>query len=212
MFFALQLDRGNLAAFDAAKLHAMVARDARQIRSMVRLVDDMLDVSRLRSGQLSIREKNTELSALLERIVSDLSHQATAAGTTITLHHEGEPATGFWDEFRIEQVVVNLLTNALRYGGGKPIKVRVRTDADSAVIEVTDQGIGISEQGMQRIFEPFESAVDSGKPAGLGLGLYIARQLVEAHGGSIGVQSTPGAGSVFHVSLPLQTPPAAPMS
>ena len=87
----------------------------------------------------------------------------------------------------------------------------MRTNADSAIIEVIDQGMGISEQGQQRIFEPFESAVDTGKPAGLGLGLYIARQLVEAHGGNIGVRSTPGAGSVFYVSLPLQTPPAGPI-
>ena len=198
----MQLDRGDVAVFDAARLEKMVARDGRQIQSMIRLIDDMLDVSRIRSGKLSIRPAWTELSELLARIVGDLTAQAAAAGTTIALI-ANEPAKGMWDEFRIEQVIVNLLTNAIRYGQKKPIEVSLVTTAGSARIYVKDQGAGISTEDQQRIFEPFERGTRSDLPAGLGLGLYISRQLVEAHHGTISVQSRPGSGTVFTVSLPL---------
>jgi signal transduction histidine kinase len=205
----MQLDRGHTAVFDAAYLQAMVARDKRQIENMVRLIDDMLDVSRIRSNALSIRPATVELAALLARVVDSLSNQAAAAGSSITLQ-AGQPVTGCWDEFRIEQVVVNLLTNALRYGGGKPVVVTLTALPDSARIAVADQGMGISESDQQRIFEPFERVTADDQTGGLGLGLYITRQLVEAHGGSLGVQSRPGEGAVFTVTLPLTAPaPAA---
>lgn len=203
----MQLDRGHSALFDAAYLQKMVANDKRQIQSMVRLIDDMLDVSRIRSNTLSIRPAPVELSALLARLVGNLAHQATAMGTSITLH-AGELVKGLWDEFRIEQVVVNLLTNALRYGKGRPVEVWLTPGPGSARIDVRDQGDGIAPEDQQRIFEQFERAVDTGRDAtgGLGLGLYITRQLVEAHGGSISVQSRPGEGSEFSVILPLASP------
>lgn len=198
----LQLDRGHSAIFDAAYLQKMVARDQRQIQSMVNLVNDMQDVSRIRSNRLSIRPHAVELSALLARVVDNLSHQAAAAGSTITLH-AAQPITGHWDEFRIEQVVINLLTNTLRYGNGKPVDVSLTTTPAGASIAVRDQGRGISAQDQQRIFEQFERVAENGHAGGLGLGLFITRQLVEAHGGSIGVQSRLGEGSVFTVQLPL---------
>jgi signal transduction histidine kinase len=198
----LQLERGHSAIFDAAYLQKMVARDQRQIQSMVNLINDMQDVSRIRSNRLSIRPHAVELAGLLARVVDNLSHQAAAAGSTITLHAEG-PVTGHWDEFRIEQVVINLLTNTLRYGNGKPVDVSLTTTAAGASIAVRDQGKGISAQDQKRIFEQFERVAENGHAGGLGLGLFITRQLVEAHGGSIGVQSQPGEGSVFTVTLPL---------
>ncbi len=201
----MQLDRGNTAIFDAAYLQKMVARDQRQIQSMVRLIDDMLDVSRIRSNRLSIRPSEVDLSALLQRVVGNLANQAASAGTTITLEN-GHAITGTWDEFRIEQVVVNLLTNALRYGGGKPVKVSVAPADGCARIEVTDQGMGISEEDQQRIFEQFERAAGNDGTGGLGLGLFITQQLVEAHGGRIGVQSVRGQGSTFAVTLPMLPP------
>ena len=117
--------------------------------------------------------------------------------------------TGFWDEFRIEQILVNLLTNALRYGEKKPIEICCEIGSglhhNSVQIDVTDHGKGISEADLRRIFEPFERAVDKDAPAGMGLGLYIARQLAESHGGSIGLQSRLGAGTTFSLVLPLST-------
>ncbi len=201
----MQLKRGQSAIFDAPYLQAMVAKDQRQIQSMVRLIDDMLDASRIRSNRLSIRPAQVELAALLVRVVDNLSHQAADAATTISLL-QPVPVTGMWDEFRIEQVIVNLLTNALRYGRGKPVEISVHPLADSVRIDVRDQGMGISQADQQRIFEQFERVTGDDGTGGLGLGLFITRQLVEAHGGMIAVQSQPGQGTVFQVTLPLNPP------
>ena len=207
------LERGKIAVFDAAYLEKMVARDQRQVQSMVRLIDDMLDVTRIRSNRLSIRPAPFDLPVLLDRVVGNLSLQAQAAGSVITLH-AGQPVTGCWDEFRIEQVVTNLLTNALRYGNSKPVEVSLVLLGGSVALHVRDQGRGISVQDQQRIFEPFERAVgqdDSTSGLGLGLGLYITRQLVEAHGGTISVQSREAEGSTFSVTLPLTVPATTPL-
>lgn len=205
---SLQVRKGNLAAFDAEKLSAMVTRDERQIKAMIRLIDDMLDVSRIRSGTLSIRPAQVELMALLERVVSDLSLQAAAAGCTLALTPHA-PVAGCWDEFRIEQVIVNLLTNALRYGGSRPVEVSVQDGPGQVRIDVRDQGRGIAPEDVQRIFEPYERGARNGEPKGLGLGLYISRQLAQSHGGQLSVQSKPGEGSVFSLTLPCQEAPAA---
>ena len=205
------LERGKLAVFDAAYLEKMVARDQRQVQSMMRLIDDMLDVTRIRSNRLSIRPGPVDLPALLGRVVGNLSHQAQAAGSAITLHAD-QPVTGCWDEFRIEQVVTNLLTNALRYGNGKPVEVSLVLLGDSVAIHVRDQGKGIPAQDQQRIFDPFERAVgQDDSTTGLGLGLYITRQLVEAHGGTISVQSREAEGAHFSVTLPMAVPATAPL-
>ncbi|MDO9420454.1 MAG: hybrid sensor histidine kinase/response regulator [Herminiimonas sp.] len=196
----MQLEKSNMEAFNEEKLQRMVARDGRQIQSMIRLIDDMVDVSRIRSGKLSIRPTETELSDLLQRIVSDLSHQAAAAGASIMLDAE-KIANGTWDEFRVEQIIINLLTNALRYGGGKPVTVTLQANPVYAEVTVRDQGNGITAADQHRIFEPFERA-GTKTGAGLGLGLYIARQLAEAHGGSLTVESTYGEGAAFTLRLP----------
>jgi signal transduction histidine kinase len=197
----MQLGRGNMAAFEAPQLDAMFARDDRQIRNMVRLIEDMLDVSRIRSGTLTVRPVKTELSRLLQRVIDDLAQQAAAVGSAISLHAP-QPVDGWWDEFRIEQVMVNLLTNALRYGGGKPVEVGLSATAEGAHIEVRDRGIGISAGDQGRICQQFERAGGGRSADGLGLGLFITQQLVEAHGGRIGVVSEPGMGAVFRLDLP----------
>lgn len=202
----MQLDKGNMAAFSEDLLRKMVARDGRQIHSMIRLINDMVDVTRIRSGKLSIRPAETELAALLERIVGDLAQRAEADGGTILLHAP-EKVAGVWDEFRVEQVIINLLTNALRYGGSKPVKITLLRDEQHAEIEVRDQGVGISPEDQLRIFNPFERAGTKDVREGLGLGLYIARQLAESHGGKLEVSSKPNEGAAFKLTLPLQLPP-----
>ncbi|MES2251028.1 MAG: hybrid sensor histidine kinase/response regulator [Pseudomonadota bacterium] len=205
----LHLSKGKLDTFSPEKLPTMIERDQRQIRNMVRLIDDMLDVTRLRRDALSIQTKPVDLAELARAVVDNLRHQAEAAGCTISL--DAPPALrGVWDEFRIEQVLTNLLTNALRYGGGKPVEMTVRQDGDQAVVSVRDQGIGISPEDHQRIFEQFERTDVSRKhAAGLGLGLYITHKIVSLHAGRIGVESTPGHGARFFVELPLQPPPTS---
>jgi signal transduction histidine kinase len=198
----MQLNKGNQAAFSEANLRKMVARDGRQIQSMIRLINDMVDVSRIRSGMLSIRPADTELSALLTRIVSDLAQRTEASGTTIELDAPNAVA-GVWDEFRVEQIIINLLTNAMRYGGSKPVTITLARRDGWAEIVVRDQGVGISPEDQLRIFKPFERAGSKEVREGLGLGLYIARQLAESHGGTLAVESEPGNGAAFRLALPL---------
>ena len=204
----LHLNRGNLAAFSADHLRAMVERDERQVQSMVRLIDDMLDVTRLQRGTLSILPQPFDLADLVRRTGQNFSHQAAAAQCAITVAAPDRLAVQL-DEFRIEQVIANLLTNAFRYGPGAPVQLSVRAGDDGgARVEVSDQGRGIAAEDQDRIFQQFERAANNQVSAGLGLGLYIVRQIVEAHGGSISVQSAPGAGSTFSAWLPLVARPA----
>jgi len=125
--------------------------------------------------------------------------------------HEGlrrywEEDDAVWDEFRIEQVLTNLITNALRYGGGRQVEVSVRQEGGRARMSVRDRGPGIAAEDHGRIFEQFERTDDSRRQApGLGLGLYIARQIVRSHGGEIELESAPGQGATFSVNLPLRT-------
>jgi signal transduction histidine kinase len=198
----LHLAKDNADAFTMDKLRGMVDRDERQIQSLIRLIEDMLDVSRIRTGKLSIRPGPFDLSELVSNLIEGFAAQITAAQSTISLHAD-EPVIGVWDEFRIEQVVANLLTNALRYGARKPIEVKVYCQDGEARVEVRDQGIGISAQNQKRIFQQFERVTSNHAIAGLGLGLFISEQIVAAHGGQISVQSEEGEGSMFRVSLPL---------
>jgi signal transduction histidine kinase len=200
----LHVSKGRLESFAADRLPAMIERDQRQIRNMVRLIDDMLDVTRMRRDALSIQPQPVDLAALARAVVEGLRHQAEAAGSEIALEAPGE-LRGVWDEFRIEQVLTNLLTNALRYGRGKPVEIMVSQADGMARITVRDQGIGIAPEDQERIFEQFERTDDSRKHAsGLGLGLYITRKIVGLHHGRIEVESTPGQGALFKVELPLQ--------
>jgi signal transduction histidine kinase len=192
---------------DSATMQKMVERDERQIRSMVRLLDDMLDVSRARTGKLAIVPAAFDLAASAHAVVEALQDQARSSGVTITLDAP-QSLTIVGDEFRIEQVITNLLTNALRYGEGRPIAVTlgVRESSREAFVSVRDQGMGIAPADQQRIFEQFERTDGAAQVAGLGLGLYIARQIAQAHQGRLEVRSAPGEGAEFVLSLPLPAP------
>jgi signal transduction histidine kinase len=200
----LRLNKGDLSAFTLDKLKAMTDRDERQINSLVRLIEDMLDVSRIRTGKLSIRPTRFDLAGLVGRVLENYGAQIAAAGCEVTLS-AAEPVSGVWDEFRIEQVIVNLLTNALRYGAKQPIDLRVRATPEGACIEVQDHGIGISATDLARIFQQFERVSSNGVSQGLGLGLFITEQIVASHQGTIEVESHPGQGSLFRVYLPLES-------
>ncbi|MGE8348588.1 hybrid sensor histidine kinase/response regulator [Pseudomonas helleri] len=198
----MHLARDNTAAFTKDKLEAMVDRDERQIQSLIRLIEDMLDVSRIRTGKLSIRPSEFDLSQLVANLLEVFSPQISAAQASISFS-AAQPVVGQWDEFRIEQVISNLLTNALRYGAQKPIDVAVYCEEGYAVVQVRDQGIGISQENQQRIFQQFERVSGSHVVSGLGLGLFISEQIVAAHSGKIEVHSELGEGALFKVWLPL---------
>ena len=116
--------------------------------------------------------------------------------------HASDGVIGFWDRLRLEQVLSNLLTNAMKYGADAPIEVEISARGDAARMTVRDHGIGIHDEDQKRIFERFERAVSGESFPGMGLGLFITREIVEAHGGKIAVASRPGDGARFEVTLP----------
>ena len=211
LFLQAQLRRRffDQPAPDMARLKQVVERDERQIRSMIRLIDDMLDVSRMRTGRLAIVPQPCDLAALATRVVDSVAEQGQATGASVRLDTPPHLPV-VCDEFRIEQVLTNLLTNAFRYGGGHPVQVRVAQEAGMAAISVADSGVGIAPADRDRIFDQFERADAARQAPGLGLGLYIARQIVQAHGGRIELRSELGQGSTFTVRLPLVARPEQP--
>jgi signal transduction histidine kinase len=178
----------------------------KQVDRIAMLVDELLDISRVQSGQLVINVEKLDLGALVRETIEAFSQELALAGCSIDLRVDGT-VTGSWDRLRIQQVVSNLLTNAMKYGGGRPIFASVASDAmrNMAIISVSDRGIGIPEEQQNIIFEAFERGSYAPRVGGLGLGLYIVSKIVEAHGGSIKVSSKLGVGSTFTVELPVQT-------
>ncbi|HEX2569532.1 MAG TPA: AAA family ATPase [Polyangia bacterium] len=190
-----------------------VPRDAialfgRHLERLALLVHQLLDVSRLRVGYLALQREPTDLGDLIKDVASRLAAQVQSAGCTLAIH-AADGVIGPWDRSRLEQVAVNLLGNALKYGAGQAVTVRVERAGDRARLIVSDAGMGIAKADQARIFQRFERAVSARHYGGLGLGLYIVHQIVEAHGGTIRVESEPGQGATFTVELPLE-PPADP--
>ncbi|QRN93262.1 PAS domain S-box protein [Archangium violaceum] len=188
-------------------VHRNVETGRRQIQRLVRLVEDLLDVSRIAEGRLQPRLEEVDLVSITREVMSRLEPRAATAGCTLELHAP-RPVVGQWDRLRMEQVLMNLVDNALKYGPGRPVRVRVETRENKAVIRVRDEGLGIPPEHQARVFERFERAVSERHYGGLGLGLYISQQIVRAHGGSIRVESTPGVETTFTVELPLTPEPA----
>jgi signal transduction histidine kinase len=178
-----------------------------QLKRIHTLVDDLLDVSRLARGRLALRLEDVDLSALARNIVSELAPLAQRAGCRVEVEAPSA-VVGRWDWMRLGQVASNLLSNALKYGAGLPVHVSVGQRGGRALLQVRDGGIGIAAGDLPRIWGRFERAVSDRHYGGLGLGLYITRQLVESHGGHIGVESAgEGQGATFTVELPLAGPP-----
>lgn len=184
-------------------LASKVAVAERQEKRLSRLVSELLDISRIRLGRLELRPEEVDLPSVVSEVLAQYRVELAQAGCTVNVNAP-ETLHGQWDRTRIEQVVTNLLTNAVRYGHGKPIDITLARDGEAVRLVVRDHGIGIAPEDQQRIFERFERA-SSRNFGGLGLGLYIARQIVEAHGGTIHVSSELGVGSSFTVELPRAT-------
>jgi signal transduction histidine kinase len=179
----------------------------RQVRKLADLIRDLLDVSRLVHGKLSLNLEDVDLAALAREVTAGLAPEAARVGCAVEVHAAGA-LVGRWDRLRLEQVLTNLLTNAMKYGSGQPIRVDVRAEGGGAVLVVRDQGIGIETEHLGRIFGRFERAVSERHYGGLGLGLFITEQIVRALGGTIAVESQPGQGATFRVHLPPGGPSA----
>jgi signal transduction histidine kinase len=172
----------------------------RQVRRIGVLVSELLDVSRMRLGRLELALEPGDLSEIAQDTVSHVRDEVERSGSRLVL--DLAPTPGSFDRSRIEQVITNLLANAAKFGQGKPVSLHVGPDGPHARLRVVDRGIGISAEDQARVFDRFERAVPSQHFGGLGLGLYIARQIVLGHGGEIRVDSTPGSGTTFTVLLP----------
>ncbi|QSQ20575.1 PAS domain S-box protein [Pyxidicoccus parkwayensis] len=184
-----------------ARMRDGLAGAEMETRRLGRLVHNLLDLSRMSAGRMVLDTEELDLATLVREVVERHADQATAAGCALSLRVD-EAATGHWDRQRLDRVVTNLVSNALKFGRGQPVEVRVHADGEHARVSVKDAGIGISPEAQQRLFRRFQRVHDGGQHPGTGLGLYIVRQLVEAHGGSIHVQSRSGEGAEFTVELP----------
>jgi signal transduction histidine kinase len=197
--------RQGLLAGDADTSARTAAVAQRQIRRITHLIEDLLNVTRISAGRLNLRLEEVDLAALAREVVQNLDEEFKRAGCAVELDTDAA-VIGRWDRARLEQVLVNLLSNAMKFGAGKPVSVAVSSASDRARLVVTDGGIGIAPDRLPHIFERFERAVSSRQFGGLGLGLHIARGIVRAHNCSITAESRPGEGATFVVDLPCSGP------
>jgi PAS domain S-box-containing protein len=196
------VDRATAAMPVLQKVAAQLNAIRRSAARMNKLVDQLLDLSRIATGRLQLAREETDLVAVTRAVIAQFEEIAARYGCEARLF-AAEPVRGSWDPMRVEQVITNLLFNAFKFGGGKPVEVTVSGDEHVARLAVRDHGAGIAPEHHARIFERFERvAAASADGGGFGLGLWIARQIVEAHEGTIRVASEPGAGATFTVELP----------
>jgi len=182
------------------------------VQRLTNLVDHLLDVTRIRAGKLQLQLEEVDLAEVVRDSASRLSSMAVEVGSTLEVETP-ERCSGVWDRMRLEQIVTNLLSNALKYGGGRPVRLWLedRSTGD-VVLSVRDTGIGMEPSVLGRIFGRFERGQSGRHYPGLGLGLYITRQIVTALEGTISVESTPGQGSLFTVVLPRERAELEPES
>ena len=185
-----------------AKQKEGLQRTLKAARHLLELVNDVLDLSKIEAGKIELSLQPVMFPALIEDLFVTVRPLADDYGSTLTLEMESEPFNIVSDPRRVRQVLLNLLSNAIKFGEGKPIKVQCKQTEDHGVeIAVIDEGVGIASEDIARIFEEFVQVAESKQP-GTGLGLPISRRLAQLLDGSLTVDSTPGQGSAFRLTLP----------
>jgi PAS domain S-box-containing protein len=187
---------GLMKAFDISE---------HELDDLSRLIEDLLDVTRITAKRLTLNRRETDLIVIVNEALDLLRPELSKSGCSVTFHSP-QKVVGIWDSDRIKQIVINLLTNAAKYGRGKPIEITALIDDGRAKLLVRDHGIGISKENQKKIFNRFERVAPISHYAGLGLGLFISRELAISHEGDILVESELGVGSTFTLALPLGMP------
>lgn len=194
--------RGDVAGLTPEHVEATVNKIDRSLDRLAKLVDQILDVARIQSGHLELEREGFELSELVVEVLEQFQPQLDAAAVEVRLDFQSK-AVGNWDRHRIDQVVTNILSNVIRYASSAPLIIRLRLSEGFAFLEFRDAGPGIPPEDQDRIFNRFERLANPKTVGGLGLGLHITREVVNAHGGKIRVRSDVGEGSTFVVELPI---------
>ena len=197
----MSAEKNDPQAYSPERMKKLVNQIDRQANRLTNLIEDMLDVSRISLGKLALDLVSTSINSLIEEALEALAEHIKQSGNEVIVKMDPNVVANI-DRFRMEQVVINLLTNATKYGEGKPITVRLTQNENEFSISVCDQGMGIAKENQERIFARFERAVTAKNISGLGLGLYISQQIVQAHRGTILVQSAPNEGACFIVNIP----------
>ncbi|HKE13964.1 MAG TPA: ATP-binding protein [Kofleriaceae bacterium] len=193
---------GRLGEVPPEKLESKLEMAVRQIDRLTALINNMLDVTRITSGRLTLARRRLDLRDSVRAVVARSREMIKRSHCPLVITAD-EEVVGYWDPIGLETVVSNLLSNATKFGEGQPIEIAIDRVGDAARIVVRDHGIGIAPEEQTRIFQRFERAVPARHYGGFGIGLWAARQIIEAHGGAIHVASEPGAGSTFTIELPV---------
>jgi signal transduction histidine kinase len=175
----------------------------REDRRLSRFIEELLDISRLRAGRLQLQLESVNLGEVLQDVVKRLGAELTASGSPLMIT-AAPNVVGEWDRFRMDQLITNVLSNAVKFGLGKPIEINASASEGRARLVIRDHGIGVDPAARERIFLPFERNVSVRHYGGLGLGLHIAKTIIDAMGGRVAVESELGAGSTFIIELPLR--------
>jgi len=192
----------SLANFNGEMLVESLSSAHEQTNRLQKLIKDLLNFSLITRGKLDLELKEVDLNEVIKLTIDRFQDNVVLAGCKLEFKSEGE-INGLWDQVRLEQALSNLLTNAIKYGEGSPIEVESKSQKDIAKVVVTDHGIGIDPEQQKLIFEKFKRGTKNGKYQGLGVGLFIVKQIIEAHGGKVGVKSKLGVGSVFTIEMPI---------
>ncbi|MBC7743502.1 MAG: response regulator [Flavobacterium sp.] len=196
------LEKNDLSAIAPEKMKNIVNLLNRQIDKMSKLIRNMLDVTHISQGTMLLHKQKTDLNMIISQVFEEHNNEITDSGCAVTLDlKENIPLN--MDAVRIQQVITNLLTNALKYAGGKPVRISSFAQDNTAILLVEDNGPGISKENLEIIFNRYERINASSNLGGLGLGLYISKQIVESHGGELKVESILGKGSKFLIGLPI---------
>lgn len=185
-----------------SRLSKFLDRNLKEIERLNRLVDDMLDMSRIRTGKLSLQKEVCDLTQILQDILVRTKEQFESSDSGEPVIEHFDHATGEWDALRINQVITNIISNAIRYGRGNPISISVKNYNETVRVSIKDQGLGIPESDQVKIFQRYERGLLKREVSGLGLGLFITQEIVIAHGGKIWLESEVNKGSTFHIELP----------